>query len=105
MIHESYLKTVQTDLMERVTDGDILLNDLVSIPVNAAKISSHPIAGMQNVIALQVSSLPVVSVPVIKNAKLRTRTGAIVAEKDTVIEMNGAQFMTIAFVIQVKGAV
>lgn len=103
MIAQSYLQTVRDDLLARVTGGDILLNDTVSVPVRAVAISSHPVAGMQDVIALQVSAQHVDSVPVITNAKLRTSTGAVVAEKAVGIEMDGAQFVDLTFVFEVKG--
>ncbi|MBY0052266.1 hypothetical protein H7K32_11345 [Brevibacillus agri] len=103
MITQSYLQTVRNDLLARVTGGDILLNDTVSVPVQAVTISSHPIAGVQNGIALQVSAQHVASVPVITSAKLRTSTGAVVAEKTANIEMNGAQFVNLTFVFEVKG--
>lgn len=103
MIHSSYLEMIRNDLLSRVVGGSILLNDSVSVPVQAVAISSHPVAGVQNAIALQVSAQHVTSVPVITNAKLRTSTGAVVAEKTARVEMNGAQFMTLTFVVEVKG--
>lgn len=103
MITQSYLQTIRDDLLARVTGGDVLLNDTVSVPVQAVTISSHPIAGVQNGIALQVSAQHVSSVPVITSAKLRTSTGAVVAEKTANIEMNGAQFVNLTFVVEVKG--
>ncbi|ATF11633.1 hypothetical protein A616_06430 [Brevibacillus brevis X23] len=103
MILPSYLETVRNDLLARVSGGDILINDLVSVPVQAVELSSHPIAGIQDGIALQVSAQHVASVPVITNVKLRTRMGAVVAEKTGAIEMNGVQFINLTFVIEVRG--
>ncbi|MFA4135742.1 MULTISPECIES: hypothetical protein [unclassified Brevibacillus] len=105
MILPSYLQTVRNDLLARVSGGDILINGSVSVPVQAVEIASHPIAGIQDGIALQVSAQHVASVPVITSAKLRTRTGSVVAEKTGNIEMNGAQFINLAFVIEVRGGV
>ncbi|WP_103110780.1 hypothetical protein [Brevibacillus reuszeri] len=105
MITQSYLQTIRSDLLARVTGGDILLNGSVSVPINAVAISSHPIAGISNAIALQVSAQHVASVPVITNAKLRTSMGAVVAEKTATINMNGAQFVNLTFVVEVRGGV
>ncbi|MED2258078.1 hypothetical protein ABEO98_10795 [Brevibacillus parabrevis] len=103
MITQSYLQTMRDDLLARVTGGDILLNNAVSVPIHAVSIAQHPIAGIQDGIALEVSAQHIASVPVITSAKLRTRTGAVVAEKIATIEMNGAQFVNLTFVIEVKG--
>lgn len=105
MILPSYLQTVRKDLLDRVSGGDILINGSVSVPIQAVEIASHPIAGIQEGIALQVSTQHVASVPVITNVKLRTRTGAVVAEKKGSIEMNGAQFVNLTFVIEARGGV
>lgn len=105
MILPSYLQTVRNDLLARVSGGDILINGTVSVPVQAVEISSHPIVGIQDGIALQVSAQHVASVPVITDVKLRTRTGAVVAEKTGNIEMNGAQFVNLTFVIEARGGV
>lgn len=105
MITQSYLQTIRDDLLARVTNGDILLNDSKSVPIQAVAISSHPIAGIQDTIALQITAMHVASVPVITSAKLRTRTGAVIAEKTATIEMNGAQFVNLSFVLEVKGGI
>ena len=103
MIHTSYLETIRNDLLSRLDGGSILINDSVSVPVQAVAVSSHPVAGIHNAIALQVSAQHVTGVPVITHAKLRTSTGAVVAEKTVHVEMNGAQFVTLTFVVEVKG--
>lgn len=103
MILPSYLQTVRDDLLSRVQGGDILLNNSVAVPVQAVAIASNPIAGIQDGIALEVSAPHVTSVPVITNVKLRTKTGTVIAEKTGLIEMNGAQFLSITFAIEVKG--
>jgi hypothetical protein len=106
VIHTSYLETIRNDLLSRLDGGSILINDTVSVPVQAVTITDHPITGIQNAIALQVSAdQHVTSVPVITNAKLRTSTGAVVAEKTARFEMNGAKFMTLTFLVEVKGGV
>ena len=103
MITQSYLQTIRDDLLARMAGGDILLNNAVSVPVHAVSISSHPIADIQDAIALQVTAQHVASVPVITSAKLRTSTGAVVAEKATTIEVNGAQFVNLTFIFEVRG--
>lgn len=105
MIMTSYLQTVRNDLLARISGGDILINDSVAVPIQAVEIASHPIAGFQDGIALQVSAQHVASVPVITNVKLRTSTRAVVAEKTGTIEMNGAQFVNLTFVIEAGGGV
>jgi hypothetical protein len=103
MIDKTYLETVRDDLLARVAEGSILVNNSVVVPIEAAAIASHPVAGIEDGIALQVTALHVSSVPAITSVKLLTKTGAIVAEKTALIEMNGAQFMNLTFVVQVKG--
>jgi len=102
MMHKDYLTLARNDLLSRLHGGSILINDSVSVPVHSAAISSHPIIGFQGAIALQVQATHV-SVPVIRNLKLLTSDGVIVAEKTAQIAMNGAQFLTLTFVVQVKG--
>ncbi|GEB33467.1 MULTISPECIES: hypothetical protein [Brevibacillus] len=103
MITHSYLQTIRNDLLARITGGDILLNNTVSVPIHAASISQHPTAGVHDAIALEVSTQNVTSVSVITNAKIRTSTGVVVAEKTATIEMNGAQFVNLTFVVDVRG--
>ncbi|NRS19467.1 hypothetical protein HP398_23855 [Brevibacillus sp. HB1.4B] len=103
MILPSYLQTVRNDLLARVSGGDILINGSVSVPVQAVEIASHPTTGTQDGIALQVSAQHVTSVPVITDVKLRTKTGAVVAEKTGAFEMNEAQFVNLTFVIEARG--
>ncbi|WP_340701352.1 hypothetical protein [Brevibacillus borstelensis] len=103
MIHKDYLTLARNDLLSRVNGGSLLINDSVSMPVKSAAISSHPIVGLQNAIALQVQAQHVDSVPVIRNLKLLTSDGVIVSEKVTQISASGAQFFSLTFVVQVKG--
>jgi hypothetical protein len=103
MMHKDYLTLARNDLLSRLNGGSILINDSVSVPVQSAAISTHPIVGFQDEIALQVQAQHVESVPVITNLKLRTSDGVIVSEKATQIGMNGAQFLSLTFVVQVKG--
>jgi hypothetical protein len=103
MILPSYLETVRNDLLTRLQGGDILINNSVAVPVQAVAIASNPIAGIQNGIALEVTAPHVSGVPAITNVKLRTKTGMVIAEKTGMIEMNGAQFLSITFAIEVKG--
>lgn len=103
MIDSSYLETVRNDILSRVNGGSILLNNSISIPVIVAEITSHPVAGISNAIALSVQAPHVTSVPIITNAKLRTFDGKIVSEKNMNITTNGAQFFSFTFVIEVKG--
>ncbi|UFJ40112.1 hypothetical protein LOK74_19050 [Brevibacillus humidisoli] len=105
MMHKDYLTLARNDLLSRLNGGSILINDSVSVPVQGAVISTHPIVGFQNAIALQVQALHVDSVPLINNLKLLTSDGVVVAEKVTQIGMNGSQFLTLTFVVQVKGGV
>lgn len=102
-MHKDYLTVARNDLLSRVNGGSILINDSVSVPIQSAVISSHSIVGFRDAIALQVQAEHVNSVSVINNMKLRTSDGIIVCEKKTPISMNGAQFMTLTFVIQLKG--
>lgn len=101
-MHTEYLTLARDDLFNRMTDGSILINDTVTVPVRAAIISSHPIIGLQKAIAVQIQAEHIDSVPVITNIKLKTADGIVVAEKNVYIEGNGAQFLTVAFVVQVK---
>ncbi|MED4749960.1 hypothetical protein [Brevibacillus choshinensis] len=103
MIFQSYLQTIRNDLLARVTGGSLLLNDTISVPVEAVTIADHPITGVQNAVALQVTAPHIASVPVITNAKLLTFTGEAVAEKSMQVETNGAQFMSFSFVFEVRG--
>lgn len=103
MIAKTYLETVRDDLLARVAGGSILINDAVVVPVQAAAISSSPISGIEDVIALQVTAPHIDSVPVITNVKLLTKTGAVVAEKAAFIDMNEAQFLSVTFAIEVTG--
>lgn len=102
-MHADYLTLARNDLLSRLNGGSILINDSVSVPVQSAAISSHPIVGFQNAIALQVQAQHVFAVPVIQNLKLRTSDGVIVSEKTGQIAMNGAQFVSLTFVVQLKG--
>ena len=101
-MHTEYLTLARDDLFNRMTDGSILINDTVTVPVRSAIISSHPIIGLQQAVAVQIQAEHVDSVPVITNIKLKTADGIVVAEKNGYIEGNGAQFFTVAFVVQVK---
>jgi hypothetical protein len=103
MIPSSYLETVRNDLLGRVTGGSIKINDSVTSPIEAATISSHPIVGIENAVALEIKAPHVTGVPVITNVKLLTVGGALVAEKNCNVQTNGAQFLSFTFVVQVKG--
>lgn len=103
MIDQAYLQTVRDDLLARVKEGDILLNDTVSVPVQAESVATVPTADIRNGIVLQVSTKQIPSIPVITNAKLRTRTGAVVAEKKVFLEMNGSQYLSLMFAVEIKG--
>ncbi|MED1954897.1 hypothetical protein [Brevibacillus centrosporus] len=103
MILPSYLETVRNDLLTRVQGGDILINNSVAVPIQAVTIASNPIAGIQNGIALEVTAPHVTGIPAVTNVKLRTKAGSVIAEKTGMIEMNGAQFLSITFAIEVKG--
>jgi hypothetical protein len=103
MMHKDYLTLARNDLLSRLNGGSILINDSVSVPVQSAVISSHPVVGFQNAIALQVQASHVFAVPAVNNLKLLTSDGVIVSEKATQIGMNGAQFLSLTFVVQVKG--
>lgn len=105
MMHKDYLTLARNDLLSRLNGGSILINDSVSVPIQSAAISAHSIVGFQDAIALQVQAPHVFAVPVINNLKLLTSDGVIVAEKETQIAMNGAQFLSLTFVVQVKGGV
>lgn len=101
-MHTDYLTLARNDLLNRMADGSILINDTVTVPVRAAIISSHPIIGLQQAVAVQIQAEHIDSVPVITNIKLKTADGIVVAEKNVYIEGNGAQFLTVAFVVQVR---
>lgn len=103
MMHKDYLTLARNDLLARLTGGSILINDSVSVPVQSVAISSHPVVGFQDAIALQVQAPHVDSVPVITNLKLLTSDSVIVAEKDAQIMASGAQFFSLTFVVLVKG--
>lgn len=103
MMHKDYLTLARNDLLSRLNGGSILINDSVSVPVQSTVISSHPVVGFQNAIALQVQVLHIDSVPVINSLKLITSDGVYVAEKHVQVATNGAQFLSLAFVVQVKG--
>lgn len=104
-MHADYLILARNDLLSRVNGGSILINDSVSVPIQSAVISSHTLIGFQNTIALQVQAQHVFAVPVINNMKLLTSDGLIVSEKTAQISMNGAQFLSLTFVVQVKGGI
>lgn len=103
MIQSAYLETVRDDLLARLENGDIFINDTLSVPVKAASIATHLIADIRDGVALEITAPLVTSIPVITNVKLRTKSGAIVAEKTGRIETSGAQFLSLSFVIEVKG--
>ncbi|MGE7269973.1 hypothetical protein ACQKK5_00805 [Brevibacillus panacihumi] len=103
MMHRDYLTMARDDLLERLQGGSLLINDEVSVPLQGSVISSHPIIGFQQGIALQVQARHVDSVPEITRLKLLTESGVVVAEKSVHILSNGAQFLTVTFVVQVKG--
>ena len=101
-MHQEYMTLVRDDMLNRVKEGSMVINDSVNVPVRAAVITSHPIIDVQQSIALQIKAEQITAVPVIKNLKLKTAEGVIVAEKDTNIVQSEAQFLTVSFVIQVK---
>ncbi|MGG4496477.1 hypothetical protein [Brevibacillus reuszeri] len=101
-MHQEYLTLVRNDLLNRVKEGSVLINDRVSVPVRAVVITSHPVIELQQSVALQIQTMQIDAVPVITNLKLKTAEGIIVAEKDTYIVRNDAQFLTVSFVVQVK---
>lgn len=103
MIDKAYLEIIRDDLIARAKKGIILINNSVAVPVTAVAISTNLVAGIENAIALQVTTPHVNSVPVITSVKLLTDTGAVVAEKTVFIETNGAQFINLTFAIEVKG--
>ena len=103
MMHQDYVTVARDDLLERLRGGSLLINDTVSVPLQGSVISSHPIIGFQQGIALQVQARHVDAVPVITHLKLLTASGVVVAEKSVQIFSDGAQFLTVTFVVQVKG--
>lgn len=103
MMHQDYLTVARDDLLERLRGGSLLINDTVSVPLQGSVISSHSIIGFQQGVALQVQARHVDSVPVIERLKLLTASGVVVAEKAVQIFSDGAQFLTVTFVVQVKG--
>ncbi|MFP3390458.1 hypothetical protein [Brevibacillus sp. SIMBA_040] len=101
-MHQEYMTLVRDDLLNRVKEGSMVINDSVNVPVRATVITSHPIIDVQQSIALQIKAEQITAVPVIKNLKLKTAEGVIVAEKDTNIVQSEAHFLSVSFVIQVK---
>lgn len=102
MIHPDYLTTARDDLLERLRGGSLLVNNEIPLSLDGMAISSHPIIGFQNGIALQVQA-HIQSIPLVTHLKLLTANGVTVAEKNVYIESKGAQFVTVTFVVQVKG--
>jgi hypothetical protein len=102
VIHPDYLTAARDDLLERLRGGSLLVNDEISLPLDGAAISSHPIIGFEQKVALQVQAR-VESIPLITRLKLLTASGIIVSEKNVHLVSDGAQFMTVTFVVQVKG--
>ncbi|NGQ95000.1 hypothetical protein G3578_07350 [Brevibacillus sp. SYP-B805] len=103
MIEQSYLETVRDDLQARVTGGTLLLNESISVPVQAAAISSHPITGLSDAIALQVQANNIAGLPVLTKVELRDSDGKFIARKSVNIDPGGAQFLSFSFIIEAKG--